>query len=90
MPQGNSLLASGTNVSPSIERYDPDTIWSHLLTNQGDHVLSVSIVSSSMQFSVRHPPLFPTIPLERVVIDNVHLFLRISDVSTNHLILKLR
>ena len=42
------------------------------------------------QFNVSHPPLFPTIPLERVVIDNLHLFLQVSDVLINHLILELK
>ena len=36
---------------------------------------------------VSHPPLFPTIPLTNVVIDNLHLFLR---VLINLLIVELR
>ena len=37
-----------------------------------------------------HPPLFPTIPLERVVIDNLHLFLRVCDVLINRFIIELK
>lgn len=35
-------------------------------------------------------PLFPTIPLMHVVIDNLHLFLRTSDVLIDLLIVELR
>ena len=35
-------------------------------------------------------PLFPTIPLYRVVIDNLHLFLRVSDVLIDLLIKELK
>ena len=37
-----------------------------------------------------HPPLFPTIPFVNVVVDNLHLFLRVADVLINHLIEELR
>lgn len=37
-----------------------------------------------------HPPLFPMIPLTNVVIDNLHLFLRVSDVLFNQLIIELK
>ena len=36
------------------------------------------------------PPLFPMIPLSNVVIDNLHLFLRVADVLINLLIVELR
>ena len=42
------------------------------------------------QFSVSHFPLFPTIPLVNVVINNLHLFLRVTDILINHLIEELR
>ena len=32
------------------------------------------------QYNVSHPPLFPTIPLKNVVINNLHLFLLVLDV----------
>jgi len=39
--------------------------------------------------NVSNPPLFPFIPLKNVVIDN-HLFLHVSDVLTDQLLLELR
>ena len=45
---------------------------------------------SKKQFNVSNPPLFPNIPLVNVVIDNLHLFLRVSDVLINHLIEEFR
>ena len=41
-------------------------------------------------FSCKHPPLFDFIPMDRVVIDALHLFLRISDVLIDELIQELR
>lgn len=41
------------------------------------------------QFSVARNPLFPSIPLHNVVIDNLHLFLRVSDVLVDLLLGKL-
>ena len=40
--------------------------------------------------NVKHTPLFPSIPLDHVVIDSLHLFLRISDNLINLLILAFR
>ena len=41
---------------------------------------------SKVRFNCCKPPIFSFIPLHRVVIDNLHLFLRISDVLINLLI----
>lgn len=41
-------------------------------------------------YNVSNKPLFPTIPLTHVVIDNLHLFLRTSDVLIDLLIVELR
>ena len=41
------------------------------------------------QFNVKHAPLFPLIPLDHVIIDTLHLSLRICDNLTNLLILQL-
>ena len=49
-----------------------------------------ALTKSRKQFSVSHFPLFPTIPLVNVVINNLHLFLRVTDVLINHLIEELR
>ena len=45
---------------------------------------------SKKRFNVSRPPLFPTIPLTNVVIDNLHLFLRVFDVLMRLLIDKLK
>ena len=41
---------------------------------------------SRKQYNVSNPPLFTTIPLKNVVIDNLHLFLRVSGVLIDLLI----
>ena len=45
---------------------------------------------SRKAFNVSNEPLFHTIPLTNVVIDNLHLFLRTSDVLIDLLIVELR
>ena len=45
---------------------------------------------SKKRFNVSHEPLFPTIPLTNVVIDNLHLFLRVFDVLMRLLIDELK
>ena len=47
-------------------------------------------LASGRKFNVSRAPLFPAIPLHNTVIDNLHLFLRVSDVLINHLIEELR
>ena len=42
------------------------------------------------RYNCCRPPMFPFITMERVVIDSLHLFLRISDVLINLLIRDLR
>ena len=41
-------------------------------------------------YNVSNPPLFAHIPLKNVVIDNLHLFLRVSDVLFNLLVIELK
>ncbi len=75
------------------ERGDLEKKWSISDTAQGARTVEENISlagKSRKQFSVSHAPLFPTIPLVNVVIDNLHLFLRVSDVLINHLIEELR
>ncbi len=45
---------------------------------------------SKKKFNVSSPPLFPTIKLKNVVIDNLHLFLRTSDVLIELLLIELK
>ena len=42
------------------------------------------------KFNVSNPPLFKSIPLTTVVIDNLHLFLRVADVLINLLTTELK
>ena len=46
--------------------------------------------AKSKQFNCKKDPLFPFIPLDHVVIDTLHLFLRISDNLIELLITQLR
>ena len=41
-------------------------------------------------FNVMHQPIFPNIPLENIVVDNLHMFLRVADVLIDLLIGALR
>lgn len=46
--------------------------------------------SRHKKFNVSHCPLFPTIPLSHVVVDNLHMFLRVADTLVDLLIGSLR
>ena len=46
--------------------------------------------TSKNRFNCSHAPMFPFIPIQHVVIDSLHLFLRIADVLINLLIRDLR
>ena len=42
---------------------------------------------SKKKYNCSNPPLLDMIPMHKVIIDNLHLFLRISDLLINLLIL---
>ena len=44
----------------------------------------------STKFNVSNLPLFPSIPLTNVVVNNLHIFLRVSDVLIDLVIVELR
>ena len=46
--------------------------------------------AKSKRYNASREPLFTTIPLTNVVIDNLHLFLRVTDVLIDHVIVELR
>ena len=46
--------------------------------------------NSSKRFNWAHAPLFPTIPLDHVIPDVLHLFLRVTDVLFNFLVTDIR
>ena len=52
--------------------------------------MSLSQTRSKEKYNVINAPLFPMIPLTRVVVDNLHMFLRISDTLIDLLLLELR
>ena len=45
---------------------------------------------SRKEYNVSNCPLFPSIPITNVVIDNLHMFLRVCDVLIDLLIIRLR
>ena len=57
-----------------------------------DEIIRLSTRKGTLatKFSYKHPPLFPYIPIFKVVIDTLHLFLRITDNLQNLPILELR
>lgn len=78
---------------PKSDRYDMDKTWSLLDPEQGARTVEETIRLSEKQkkqYSVSNAPLFPTIPLKNVVIDNLHMFLRVSDVLINLLVVELK
>ncbi|CAB4031444.1 Hypothetical predicted protein [Paramuricea clavata] len=78
---------------PLYDNYDGTNEWSMVDTNKGARTIK-EIEEKSKQGSrgekcnVKHSPLFPTIPLDHVAIDSLHLFLRIADNLINLLILE--
>ena len=78
---------------PAIERHDSTQKWSISDTSFGARTIEENMTiatSRSKKYNVSHPPLFPFIPLTRVVVDNLHMFLRVADTLIDLLILELR
>ena len=72
-----------------------DRPWSLTDTNLGARTIEENELlsqepKSKKRFNVSQAPLFPTIPLTNVVIDNLHLFLRVFDVLIRLLIDELK
>ena len=65
------------------ERYDADKQWSLLETEKGARTIEENIRLSQR-------PLFPSIPITNVVIDNLQMFLRVCDVLIDLLIIRLQ
>lgn len=85
---------------PSRDRHDITKEWSITDTRNGG-ARTISEIQECAQIKKRkntehlkcgciNQPIFPCIPITRVIPDILHLFLRISDVLTNLLILELR
>ena len=81
---------------PSDELYDISKTWS--ITNEAEGARTIEKVKSLakqtkrgvQKYSCARQPLFPSIPIDHVIPDVLHLFLRICDVLVNLLILELR
>ena len=60
-------------------------------TNEENASFAAS-AKSKKKFNVSHPPLFPYmyIPLQNIVIDNLHLFLRVADMLIDLLVMELK
>ena len=77
---------------PADQRYDTTKTWSMVDIKKGGARTVKEIEecskkrSKSEKYNCSNPPLFPSIPLTRVVPDTLHLFLRICDQLINQLI----
>ena len=61
---------------PAIERHDSEQVWSISDVSLGARTIEENVTigsSRSKRYNVSHPLLFPTIPLTRVVVDNLHV-----------------
>ena len=77
------------------ERWNMDKQWSICSESSGARTIEENIRLSKLpkskkKYNVSHEPLFKSIPLTHVVIDNLHLFLRVSDVLIDRLIIEMK
>ncbi len=79
---------------PAEDRYNINKIWSIKHKEHGartiEDIKKLSIKKGKQKLGCIRQPLFPSIPVDHVIPDILHLFLRISDVLTNLLIQELR
>lgn len=88
-----TMLAYGCKCKTS-ERFDTEKEWSISDPTAGartiEENLSLSQLPKSRKKYVSNCPIFQSIPLTHVVIDNLHLFLRVSDKLITLLVTELR
>ena len=78
---------------PAVERYDSTQVWSITDESFGARTIEENTrlaLSRVKKYNVSQPLLFTTIPLTRVIVDNLHMFLRVADTLIDLLILELR
>ena len=76
---------------PRNQRPDIQTVWSLSNSDQGARSLEeIANFATSKQLNCKATPLFSVTPLDHVIIDTLHLFLRLSDNLTELLIRELR
>ena len=67
---------------PAQERHLSDTKWSIINTDEGARSIEENIrIANSRKktYNVSNVPIFQKVPLTRVVVDNLHMFLRVAD-----------
>ena len=83
-------------VCQSSEKSDITKRWSAFDTAKGartvEKITEMAAAKGALKskYGCKHPPLFPSIPIKNVIIDTLHLFLRVTDTLQNLLILELR
>ena len=76
---------------PAIERHDIAQKWSIADVEYGARTIEENTTISRSRvkkFNVSNSPIFPMIPLTHVVVDNLHMFLRVADTLIELLILE--
>ena len=89
--QANQDYACIWCLCPKSLRHDISKSWS--LTNTADGARTIDLIKQharAKKYNCRNVPLFDFIPLDHVIIDTLHLFLRISDILIELLIRQLR
>ena len=79
---------------PSSQCYDMSKEWFFSDTENGartnDDIISCHKKPKSQKFGCIHPPLFQNIAIDHIIPDILHLYLRITDVLFNLLILNIQ
>ena len=78
-------------LCPRSLRYDVSKSWS--LTNVAQGARSIDLINQhakNKKYNCMRAPLFDFIPLDHVIIDTLHLFLRISDILIELLVRQLK
>lgn len=80
---------------PSKDRWNMETEWSMSDVNKGartveDIVECANERAKKIRFNCFSSPLFPSIPVTKVVLDTLHLFLRVADELRNQLLAELK
>jgi len=88
----NQNIACIWCLCPRVVRHDISREWplSDKETKVSGTIDSIKKDSISKKNNCQHVPLFEFIPMDHVIIDTLHLFLRIPDVLLDNLILALK
>lgn len=90
----NSTYACVWCKCPAAERYNMEKQWSASEAELGatsvTEITECCTKSKKQHFNCAYPPIFSTIPISHIVPDVLHLFLKVTDVLLNLLILEIR